>query len=92
MTQFPDVRRHLDGSIDFDFYKRRASRGRQRARQLVFARCLRTIGRAGEAALTAIRKLKPMPDRSRAPTQVIAAEIFVAKLTGSRRRRRVRLH
>ncbi len=76
MTQFPDVRRHPDGSIDFDFYRRRASRGRQRARQLVFARCLRTIGGAGEAALAAIRKLKPLREGSRAPTPVSAGEIF----------------
>ena len=52
MTQFPNVRRHPDGSIDFDFYRRRASRKRRRARQLVFARCLRTIEGAGEAVLT----------------------------------------
>jgi hypothetical protein len=76
MTQVPNVRRHPDGSIDFDFYKRRASRRRQRARQLVFTRCLRTMGRAGEAALAAIRKLKPMPEGSRAPTPVSAGEIF----------------
>jgi hypothetical protein len=75
MTRFPDVRRHPDGSIDFDFYRRRASRGRQRARACLRAR-LRTIGRAGEAALAAIRKLKPMPEGSRAPTQVSAGEIF----------------
>jgi hypothetical protein len=62
MTQFPDVRRHPDGSIDLDFYRRRASRKRRRARQLVFARCLRTIEGAGEAVLTAIRKLKPRPE------------------------------
>jgi hypothetical protein len=72
MTQVPDVRRHPDGSIDLDFYKRRASRRRQRARQLLFARCLRTIGRAGETVLAAIRKFKPMPGGSRAPTPVRA--------------------
>jgi hypothetical protein len=83
MTQFPDVRRHPDGSIDFDFYRRRASRGRQRARELVFARCLRTIGRAGEAALAAIRKLKPMPEGSRAPTPGERRRDFLAKLAGS---------
>jgi hypothetical protein len=66
MTQVPDVRRHSDGSIDIDFYRRRASRIRQRARQLAFARCLRTIGRAGEAALAAIRKFKPRREGSRA--------------------------
>jgi hypothetical protein len=62
MTQLPDVRRHPDGSIDFDFYGRRASRRRQRARRLVFVRYLRTIGGAGETVLTAIRKLKPRPE------------------------------
>jgi hypothetical protein len=74
MTQFPDVRRHPDGSIDLDFYRRRASRKRQRARQLVFARCLRTIG--GEAVLTAIRKLKPRLEDSRVPIPVNVGEIF----------------
>jgi hypothetical protein len=72
MTQVPDIRRHPDGSIDSDCYRRRASRRRQRARQLVFARCVRTIGRAGEAALAAIRKSKPMLEGSRAPTSVSA--------------------
>ena len=75
MTQFPDVRRHLDGSVDFDFYRRRANRQRQRARQLVFARCLRTIGGAGEAALTAVRNLKPR-EGSRVPTPMNVGEIF----------------
>jgi len=70
MTQVPDVRRHPDGSIDFDFYRRRASRRRQHARRLVFEHCLRTIGRAGEAALAAIRKFKPKSEGSRAPTPV----------------------
>jgi len=83
MTQLPDVRRHPDGSIDFDFYRRRASRRRQRARQLVFARCLRTIGGVGDAALAAIRKLKPSPEGSRVPTLVNIGE-FPAKLVGYR--------
>jgi hypothetical protein len=76
MTQFPDVRRHPDSSIDFDFYRRRASRRRQRARRPVFVRYLRTIGGAGEAALAAISKLKPLREGSRAPTPVSAGQSF----------------
>ena len=83
MTQLLDVRRHPDGSIDFDFYRRRASRRRQRARQLVFARYLRTIGGAGEAGLAAIRKFKPRLEGSHVPTLVNIGE-FLAKLVGYR--------
>lgn len=31
MTQFPDVRRHPDGSLDLDFYRRHAARLRRAA-------------------------------------------------------------
>lgn len=57
MTQSPDFHRHPDGSLDFDFYKRRAARQRRRMRQLVFRRYLRTMVRAGMATVTAIRTL-----------------------------------
>jgi hypothetical protein len=75
MTQFPDVRRHPDSSIDFDFYRRRASRRRQRARRPVFVRYLRTIGGAGEAALAAITKLKLTQRAAHAPSRLSARDI-----------------
>jgi hypothetical protein len=40
ITQDLDIRRHPDGGIDFDFYRRQARRRRQAARSRVFRRCL----------------------------------------------------
>lgn len=36
----PNIQRHPDGSIDFDYYRRRARRQRQLTRRLVFRRYL----------------------------------------------------
>jgi hypothetical protein len=44
MTHLPNIRHHPDGSIDFDFYRRRASRQRRRTRRLVFWHFLTLLG------------------------------------------------
>jgi hypothetical protein len=49
-TQNLDIRRHPDGGIDFDFYRRQARRRRQAARRLTFRRCLVVAGRALQLA------------------------------------------
>ena len=74
MTQFPNVRRHPDGSIDFDFYRRRASRKRRRARQLVFARCLRTVEGAEKAVLT----LPLTPSQTGGPGHGVSSLMFAS--------------
>jgi hypothetical protein len=43
MTHLPNIHRHPDGSIDFDFYRRRASRQRRRTRRLVFRHFLTLV-------------------------------------------------
>ena len=54
MTPWPDVRRHPDGSVDFDFYRRQATVRRRLARQRVFKRCLALIRQAPKAILVAL--------------------------------------
>jgi hypothetical protein len=49
-----NVRRHNDGSIDFDFYRRSAARRRRRAKRMIIKRNLTAIGRAGQAGISAI--------------------------------------
>jgi hypothetical protein len=48
-----DVRYHPDGSIDFDFYRRRAARLRRAARRALFRRGIRLIATT-PAALRAL--------------------------------------
>ncbi len=45
MIQSLDIRRHPDGSTDFDFYRRRATRWRRLARRAVIRHYLRVIAR-----------------------------------------------
>jgi hypothetical protein len=46
MTLSLSVRRHPDGSIDFDSYRRAAARERQEAMRLAFDRSAGAIGKA----------------------------------------------
>ncbi len=62
MIQSLDIRRHPDGSIDFDFYRRRATRRRRLARRAVFRHYLLVIGQAVRDTVSAIRR--SMVDRS----------------------------
>ena len=51
-----DVRRHNDGSIDFDFYRRCAARRRRLAKRMVVKHCLTAIGRAAKASISAMAR------------------------------------
>ncbi len=56
MIQSLDIRRHPDGSIDFDFYRRRATRQRRLARRLVLTHYLILIGQVVEIIISAIER------------------------------------
>jgi hypothetical protein len=56
MIQFLDIHRHPDGSIDFDFYRRRAGRRRRLALRLVLRHRLIAVGQAARAIISAIEK------------------------------------
>lgn len=49
-----DIRRHGDGSIDFDFYRRRAVRRRRLARRMIVQRHLAACGRLARASGSAL--------------------------------------
>jgi hypothetical protein len=71
-----DIRRHGDGSIDFDFYRRRAMRRRRAARGKFVRHCLAAAGRLIAGALRAglgrsgstMRPLSQAPDFSKVAT------------------------
>jgi O-acetyl-ADP-ribose deacetylase (regulator of RNase III) len=46
MVKSANGRRHSDGSIDYDYYRRRASRWRRRVLRILVARGLCRIGQA----------------------------------------------
>jgi len=48
------IRRHSDGSIDFDFYRRRAMRRRRLARRVFVRHCLTTVRHTVAATVSAI--------------------------------------
>ena len=52
-----DIRRHGDGSIDYDFYRRRAKRQRGIARRMILDRCLAEGGRLVGAGASAAASL-----------------------------------
>jgi hypothetical protein len=52
-----DVRRHNDGSIDFDFYRRRAVRRRNVARRLIVRHCLISVGKVLTVDISAVEAL-----------------------------------
>jgi hypothetical protein len=56
MQPNPDVRRHSDGSLDFDFYRRRAARRRHLAQRLVFRHCVTLCVRAATACIQVITR------------------------------------
>jgi hypothetical protein len=63
MTQPLNIRRHSDGCIDFDFYRRRATRRRRFARRLVIGRGLSFVRQVAKAIVSAIAS--PMIGRLR---------------------------
>jgi hypothetical protein len=52
-----DVRRHFDGSIDFDFYRRRAARRRRLALRLAFKKRLAAIERVTKVVMSAVNRV-----------------------------------
>jgi hypothetical protein len=56
MIKSLDVRRNPDGSIDFDFYRRRAIRRRRLALRLVLKNRLAAIGRVAKGPMQAINR------------------------------------
>jgi hypothetical protein len=73
-TQFPDVRRHPDGSLDLDFYRRRAARLRHSAVRHHLTRFGETMTAViSSNAFVAIRNLYGLRDQSRSGR---AQEIF----------------
>ena len=75
-----DIRRHNNGSIDFDFYRRRATRRRRLVRRLVFKYHLSMGGQMINAGVSAIANLmmilswRPAGAGSRAST-VLGIEV-----------------
>jgi hypothetical protein len=60
-----DIRRHGDGSIDYDFYRRRAKRERRIARRRILVHCLVEGGRLAGAGAVAIASLVTDASRQR---------------------------
>jgi hypothetical protein len=54
MTRLLEVHRNIDGSIDFDFYRRRAARQRRLLQRIVFRRRLIVIRKAAMAFISAV--------------------------------------
>jgi hypothetical protein len=56
-----DIRRHLDGSIDFDFYRRRAARLRRTEMQAFFAARMAPLVRPAIAVGILVASLLSLP-------------------------------
>jgi len=54
MTRLLEVRGNIKGSIDFDFYRRRAARQRRLVQRIVFRRRLIVIRKAAMAFISAV--------------------------------------
>jgi hypothetical protein len=62
----PRHRRHADGSMDVDFYRRGARRRQRRMKRLVFRRCAAAIVRAVRTVVSAFAWLRANPRRKSA--------------------------
>jgi hypothetical protein len=51
-----EMRRHHDGSIDFDFYRRRAARRRRLVKRMMFKRHLSVSVQATKASVSVIAR------------------------------------
>jgi hypothetical protein len=67
-----DIRRDSDGSIDFDFYRRRAKRRRRLARRMLLGRCLAAGGGLIGASGSAMARLVIVPSWRNAGPSVLA--------------------
>jgi hypothetical protein len=59
MIRSLDCRRHFDGSIDFDFYRRRAARRRRLVLRLAFKNGLAAIDKVAKVAMSAVNQQDP---------------------------------
>ena len=69
-----DIRRHPDGSIEFDFYRRAAARRRRRVKRVLARRLMHrtvAIAHAGAAALFAV--LRTFGTLAHRPNSVVTA-------------------
>jgi len=79
-----DVRRHNDGSIDFDFYRRRATRRRQLVRRLVFKHYLSVGGRITSASVSTIANLWIILSRRRNGRELMRIDVMGVAVSGQR--------
>jgi hypothetical protein len=82
-----DIRRHGDGSIDFDFYRRRAMRQRRLARRLIVKHYLAVGGRIVSASMFIVANPMIIPSWRRGRRRLLmragastAVQIAVAAL------------
>ena len=76
-----DIRRHGDGSIDYDFYRRRAKRQRRVTKRMIVKHCLAVGVRLAGAGALAIATLMTNPSLPRLLARagaVVAVLIAVA--------------
>ena len=79
-----DIRRHNDGSIDLDFYRRRATRRRQLARRLVFKHNLSRGGQMINAGASAIANLMMILSRRRSGRRLTRVDVLGIEVSGGR--------
>ncbi|HEY6992834.1 MAG TPA: hypothetical protein VH397_03920 [Xanthobacteraceae bacterium] len=73
-----EIRRHGDGSIDYDFYRRRAERRRRIASRMIVKRYLAVAGRLAGASGSAIASGMIAPSSQRLLARVGAAGMLIA--------------
>ena len=73
-----DIRRHGDGSIDYDFYRRRAKRRRRVTKRMIVKHCLAAGGRLASASVSAIASPMINPSRQRSKLDLLARAGAVA--------------
>ena len=70
MTKPFSIRRDCDGAIDFDFYRRRATRQRRLAQRLAIRKAIAAVARALRAVVARAARSRARP--SGAPPRVVA--------------------
>jgi hypothetical protein len=73
-----EIRRHGDGSIDYDFYRRRAKRRRLVTKRTIVKHCLGAGGRLASASVSAVASLMINPSRKRSNLDLLARAGAVA--------------
>jgi hypothetical protein len=73
-----EIRRHGDGSIDYDFYRRRAKRRRRVTKRMIVKHSLAAGGRLASASVSAVASLMINPSRQRSNLDLLARAGAVA--------------